>query len=850
MTLPAPRLSLLLVLLCLGARAEELVPPRLVQDSPARRPAGDAAGTVALEILIGLDGLVERARVIEGVSPALDEAALHAAAGLVFEPARQDGAPVQSLVGYLYRFEKPPPPPGRISGELRQKGRNHRLAGASVLLRAPGQQEASVETGADGRFSVDLPAAQWSLTASAPGLKPGSDTIALAAGAHVDVVLLLEPQSSGFEATVQGERPRHEVSRLDISGQELRAVPGTMGGDPFRAILALPGVASAVSGAGFPLVRGAAPASTGWFVDGVRLPSLFHLFVLSEVVHPRFIDSIEFYPSAYPAQYGQLVGGVVAARTPTGHVDETRGELSIDLINTGAFLETAVNDQVSVAVAGRYSYAGLMTQIADALLNLGASIQFWDYQARVAYRLPGDGELRLFVFGAHDASEVNSDRVVDTTFHRADLRWTGRAGPWRLEASVTAGVDDLRPASQILWSRELDPRFLASWERGEVALRTGFDASWKRVVLLGQTIGGASGLGDHGVTFAQEGLGRSTGLTGGAFVELAWTHGDFTFVPALRGSYFRDGPAVHYAVLEPRGAVRFRATPTLTFQLGGGLYHQGATAFVDLPGIDVAALGKGLQRAWHLAAGVQQRLEKLDLEATVYWSELPAVFEPALEDAIDQALAGDCAARQTCNDLFEQRTGRSVGFELMIRRRLGEKLFGWIAYTLSRTTRSNPKWGALPWALDQRHILNAVGSYQLGNGYTLGLGVQFHSGKPVSTATEADLPAAQANGPGTRCFPTQEGAATERCWIFGKPLQDNFASFFRVDARFEKSWLYDRHSVTFYIDVLNVTASREVETRDYTVTFDPFVQNPQPHLVAQDQGLRLVLPMIGVKGTW
>ena len=131
----------------------------------------------------------------------------------------------------------------------------------------------------------------------------------------------------------------------------------------------------------------------------------------------------------------------------------------------------------------------------------------------------------------------------------------------------------------------------------------------------------------------------------------------------------------------------------------------------------------------------------------------------------------------------------------------------------------------------------------------MGLGVQFHTGKPVSSATEVDLPAGR---PPTRarCFGSEAGATTQRCWLFDRPLQDRLASFFRVDARIEKSWLYDRHTITAYADVLNATASREVQGLDYTVEGQFVGGRFVPHLVVKETGLRLVLPMIGVKGTW
>src|SRR5207237_6116307 len=79
-----------------------------------------------------------------------------------------------------------------------------------------------------------------------------------------------------YEIVVVGEQRREEVSRITLRGPEIRQVPGTFG-DPFRVIQALPGVASVVSLLPFPVVRGASPSSTGFLLDGSRVPLLYHL---------------------------------------------------------------------------------------------------------------------------------------------------------------------------------------------------------------------------------------------------------------------------------------------------------------------------------------------------------------------------------------------------------------------------------------------------------------------------------------------------------------------------------------------------------------------------------------------
>ena len=64
----------------------------------------------------------------------------------------------------------------------------------------------------------------------------------------------------------------------------------------------------------------------------MALPNLFHFFLLSAVVHPAFIEGLDFYPSAYPAEFGRYTGGIISAHTATGRTDHAHGELSVDLV--------------------------------------------------------------------------------------------------------------------------------------------------------------------------------------------------------------------------------------------------------------------------------------------------------------------------------------------------------------------------------------------------------------------------------------------------------------------------------------------------------------------------------------
>ena len=98
---------------------------------------------------------------------------------------------------------------------------------------------------------------------------------------------------------------RHEIGETTLSATDVREMPGAFG-NPFRAIEALPGVVPVVSGLPFFYIRGAPPNDNAYYVDGIRVPLLFHVGIGEGVIHPALIDRVDFYPGAAPASYGGI----------------------------------------------------------------------------------------------------------------------------------------------------------------------------------------------------------------------------------------------------------------------------------------------------------------------------------------------------------------------------------------------------------------------------------------------------------------------------------------------------------------------------------------------------------------
>ena len=85
-------------------------------------------------------------------------------------------------------------------------------------------------------------------------------------------------------------------------------------------------------------------------------------------------------------------------------------------------------------------------------------------------------------------------------------------------------------------------------------------------------------------------------------------------------------------------------------------------------------------------------------------------------------------ALETVNGVTRQRlldnagVGRVYGLELLLRKELSERFFGWIAYTLSRSDRvDRPGLSQRLFDFDQTHNLTAIASYEFAPRWQLGV---------------------------------------------------------------------------------------------------------------------------------
>jgi hypothetical protein len=734
-------------------------------------------------------------------------------------------------------------PPGsaraELWGRLLEEGTREPLQGVRVQLGAR-----TLITDEEGGFRAsDLEPGPIVLSLRGTRVRPTEIRETLRPGT-LKVVYYVPTRQTGFEAVVRAGAPRREVVETSLSSQELKRIPGGQN-DPIRGVQNLPGIARAPFGAGTIVVWGSAPQDTRVYADGVLIPRVYHFGALRSTISAEFVSDLSFRPGGYGADYGRGLGGVIDISTraprpsPGGRV---HGSVTLDLIDGSFTVEGPLTKRLHVAAGARISWISAFLP----LLTRGGSIPkllpfFWDYQLRLRYQASARDELDLFIFGATsditahvDDPDPNTrvDIASKSYFGRARLRWTRRIGKdttlWVMPSiggdtfKVKTGEAGLGGRSLELDVVQLGYALRAELRKGlsawfDFALGLDFEGSRARVVTLAPLSAGGSAAGESqnlpvgaGDMVRDAGRAESPYFSDSFFSDskgpalreelrydllqaapyliarIKLLGEAIVISPQLRAeiAHLRlPGVRRTMAFAEPRLQLRARLVPDrLVLKAGLGIYHQ------PPQGAELSPSFGNPQLLWQYGAtyvaGFELTLPHgLYVEAQGFYKDLRSLVVSAPESSYSS-----------------DGLGRVYGGELMVRQPLWRGLWGFVAYTLSRSERKDrPDADFYLFRFDQTHILTLVATYQLPWGLVFGARFRYVTGNPTTPVVS-----------GLRSTDGQSYSA-----IAGPPNSVRLPDFHQLDLRLDKTFTLRRFRIGLYVEVQNVYNQENAESLVY-----------------------------------
>jgi TonB family protein len=777
----------------------ELLPPRLIEAPAIELPAGTETlpedASVELELTIDATGAVTEVTVTGPLREDVDAIVVEAARATRFEPARRNGEAIPSRIRFRFRVEAPAPPPATDT-----------------------ETGAATDTEAGAATDTEAGAA----TATAAGT--ATDT------QRADTEPSIEENTAGFGVTARIRRPEPgAATRITLRGEELTTVPGTFG-EPLRVVATLPGVARTPFGLGYFIVRGASFENTGFFVDGFPVPILYHLGAGPAVLSARLVDTLDFYPGGYPARYGRFGAGIVALETgPPDH----RGlhlEAEIDLFRASALAVVPIDEDRGVVTAAfrRSYYDFLIPLVVD-----GLSLSYTDWQLRFDYDLTDRLAMSLFYFGSSDlldqtgaagagVSDEQTTTGLEYTFQRligklvlelprnAQITWSGMIG--LDESSIyrrePGGVDLGAEITGVTLGQRLEAILPAGRMYQTTAGVDVFVTQYEAIT----TFPVPPGYGAYPPPLLDPQTTAVTVepivMTAAPYVEQVVRPGPFEIAAGLRLEYLRYG-GYSGVQLDPRGVVRYQINPMITAKVATGLFTQPPQPFQIDHRFGNPRLAP--QRSWQSSGGVELALPyDVAVESQLFYTrmyQLPRTQNVLTESARREVYVAD-------------GEGRAYGWELMVRRRVEDGLFGWLSYTLAWSERFTEGGATVPFFFDQRHTLNLAVSYAV-DGWRFGARFQLSSGRP-------ERPVLGAN----------EDVDSYRFDAIRGGLVGRLPVYHQLDVRIDRDFtIGDDITGSVYLDVLNVYNAKNQEGQIWQYDFERSLNLP---------GLP-ILPTIGAR---
>jgi TonB family protein len=828
-----------------AAPVEEIIePPKVVvwvdATWPAEALAAGLEARVGLQVTLDAEGAVTAVTVAHPAGQGFDEAAAEAVGKMVFAPARTASGPVAAtfLMDYVFRVETEAPPPvgePNVEGRLIDVRTDKPIADATVYIELPDGTRFEATSDADGAFALrGLPEGRYTATIDDVYHELLAVDLEVVAGNVTRLDLSLVPLVQDNRTfIIVAEKPKTEVTQRSLSTAEIKRIPGTFG-DPVKAIQTLPGAARSPFGTGLLIIRGANPEDTAVYVDGIRVPIIYHLTGTTSVLNPDAVAGVDYLPGGYGVQFGRSTAGTVNVRTKDEFKDK-RLVWSTDVLDTQVWFEGNLgkNKQHGLALGARRSYIDLFIPIFTANQGFDIKPVYWDYQAKWIPKLGANDKFSLFVYGFQDVIQVGrpADQAAgtdqdtqgnfSTTYqsHRFVAKWEHDFNPTlKLTFQPSAGVDlvSLGLGSDFgLANRNWIIQYRAelSWRPSDhVEFIPGMDfigGPWRFDFRSAVSF---ADLDDPLAERDPVGFdGKGTAWSPDTYVKFNWRPlkdpQKWLVATGVRFShvtYYVGGGVTFGEDVEPAQIGGFDArlsTRYIAFEKGemrGTI--KASTGWYSQPPQPFESIGLGVttnlspERAWNSSLGFEHRITPV-----VSWDL--DVFYRRMDRLVD---FNDGFSGRGSQPFANTGRGYAAGFELILRHNPHNHFFGWLSYTFSRSFRldgsadGDKVW--YPFDFDQPHIFSAQGGYDFPKGFGVSLQLQVVSGNPTSRYNASVY---DADGDFYNSFQIGMGN--------GERLPTFAQTSFRVD----KTWVTRAAEVELYLDLINAIRGVNPETTVY-----------------------------------
>lgn len=747
---------------------------------------------------------------------------------------------------------------GVIKGKVIDKQSEVPLNGATIELL--GVEATGVVTDFDGYFRLDnVPLGRQAIRVSYVGFEPATlPNIVVTSGKDAVVsIALIEAFDQLDEVVITSTTKDRTVNKLatisarQFSTEEVNRFSGGRS-DVGRLAANFAGVSSPDDSRNDIVIRGNSPTGLLWQLEGIPIPSPNHFSSIGTTGGPvsalntNLLKNSDFLTSAFPAEYGNALGGVFDLGFRNGNKDDYEYTAQVGIF-TGleAMAEGPLGkNNGSFVGAFRYSLVGLLGIGAG---GTSATPNYNDLSLNLDFGNGKAGQFSLFgIYGNSDIDFLGDDIDEDDLFSAEDENsfFESTFGVLGLKHKINLSENSyLRTivAASTMGSDFVQDRFIDKNTPEERLIRyTEADNSESRLTfsaLINSKLNNKNTLRagilaeSYTVEVTQRDREKQPDLNGDGDPDL------FTFLsiddnlaiiqPYVQGQFrltknltVNTGVHSQYStlnkqfVIEPRAAVNYRLAPKHTLNVGYGLHHQPVSLPIlflneEVDG-NLVQTNKDLDfvRSNHFVLGYDTRFAKSwRAKLEVYYQSIDKAAVEAFPSSYSSLTEG--ADFDFDNDrvsLVNEGTGFNQGIELTIEKFFSDGYYGLLTSSIFESKYEGSDGIERNTPFNNGYVINALAGREFPVGKTKKNVMFFDTRLTVSGGryfTPVDLEASQAAG-----FEVlQEDIA----------FSEQYDDYLRWDVKagFKINSANKKTSHQIYFDIQNVTNNENVFVRRY-----------------------------------
>ncbi|MGB8192153.1 MAG: carboxypeptidase-like regulatory domain-containing protein [Chitinophagaceae bacterium] len=664
-----------------------------------------------------------------------------------------------------------------LAGYVKDSKSGEPIPGASIFIDS---LSVGVLTDQFGYYSLTLPTGRHQLQITSVGMKNTRRQLLLHADGQLNIELT-EYIPSLKEVVVTAARTSNTRSLLmgatKLSIQAIRQVPVVFGeADVLKVVLTLPGVTSVGEASTGFNVRGGSADQNLIILNDLTIYNPAHLFGFFSAFNPDVIKSVELYKSAIPEKYGGRLSSVLDVTTKEGNSKKISGNGGIGLLTSKLSIEgPIVKDKTTFIASGRTSYSNWLLKKVPNSAYRNSRASFYDADFHLSHTVNAKNNLYLNAYISNDEFRLNNDTSYRYGNKNINLKWKHIFNN-KFYGLLTAGYDkyDYKISSE----SNVTNAYRLAFDINQLNLRTDFTYSHglKHVFRFGltsiyyklhpgsfepnaaqslvvpdrlqseQALESALYLGDE-YTITPE-LSISAGIRYSVFNYLG-PHDQYNYVQDLPRSKntitdtasFSSGKIIQtYSNPEFRFTLRYSlpgdASVKFSFNTLRQYIHMLSNTNAISP-TDVWKLSDAYikpQEGSQISAGFYKNFRSNTIETSI------EVYYKRLKNYLDYKSGAALILNHHIETDVISSKGQAYGAELLIKK-LSGKLNGWVSYSYSRIQlqSDDPKAGELvnegkyyPANYDKPHNANVIGNYRFSHRYSLSLGFNYSTGRPVT----------------------------------------------------------------------------------------------------------------------